>query len=390
MINITVTLRQDYKKKDNIYPIYLSFQLDRKKIRLNSGVTATPEEWDDDKKVIKGRSKDANDKNLVIKAGKAFITDIHVRYRLKRATLTEEKFLREWENRAASKDFIKYFEKRCNEKLKQNDIAESTWMTQKRLVKDLFEFRGVIPFYDLSESLLKDFRSFLRSRKNGANTINKKFRILHTYINDAIKDKLIDSNAVDDVEAKTEDVDVLYLNDEELNTLFILYRANTLSDLHQQVLRKFLFSCLCGLRISDANAIEMYNLVSGYIQKLMFKTRRTSGRITRIPLTVTLQELVRDANPEGMPGKIFGDGITEQAINRNLKEIAKIAEIDKRISFKTARHTFGYLYYKRTKDLLSLQSLLGHSKIQQTLIYAHLNDEDILEGMSKFDIYSSL
>jgi len=120
----------------------------------------------------------------------------------------------------------------------------------------------------------------------------------------------------------------------------------------------------------------------------MKKTSRTSGRKTRIPVTHSIQSLINDANQEQLPGKIFGDGLTEQAINRNLKEIAKKAGVSKIISFKTGRHTFGYLYYKKTKDLLALKSLMGHSKIEQTLVYAHLNDQDVIDGMSKFDTFS--
>lgn len=388
MTNISVYLRADYKKSENIFPIYLSFQLDGKKIRINTGVMVSPEQWDNDKKVIKGRTKDIVDKNLVIKSAKAFITDIHVRYRLSRQPLTEEKFWREWENRAASKDFVKYVATRCLEKLRQDDIAESTYITQKRIVKDLEEFRGVIPFYDLEESLLKDFKAHLKKGGNNANTIDKKFRILHAYITDAIKDKLIDHNPIDDVATPTEDARVSYLDEEELQSLVDIYNQGVLSDTHTCVLRKFLFACVTGLRISDANEIEMNHIVNGYIEKLMKKTTRTSGRKTRIPVTHSIQSLIRDANPEQLPGKIFNDGLTEQAINRNLKDIAKKAGLYKSISFKTGRHTFGYLYYKKTKDLLALKSLMGHSKIEQTLVYAHLNDEDVIEGMNKFDTFS--
>lgn len=388
MTNISVYLRDDYKKLDNIYPIYLSFQLNGKKIRINTGVVITPEQWDNDKKVIKGRTKDIADKNLIIKSAKAFITDIHVRYRLSRQPLTEEKFWREWENRAASKDFVKYVSTRCAEKFKHDDIAESTYITQKRIVKDLEEFRGIIPFYDLDESLFKDFKAYLKKSGNNANTIDKKFRILHAYIKDSIKDKLIDFNPIDDVATPTEDAKVSFLDEEEVMLLVSLYNECVLSDSNQMVLRKFLFACFTGLRISDANEIEMGHIINGYIEKLMKKTSRTSGRKTRIPVTHSIQSLINDANPEQLPGKIFTDGLTEQAINRNLKEIAKKAGISKSISFKTGRHTFGYLYYKKTKDLLALKSLMGHSKIEQTLVYAHLNDQDVLDGMAKFDTFS--
>ncbi len=62
-------------------------------------------------------------------------------------------------------------------------------------------------------------------------------------------------------------------------------------------------------------------------------------------------------------------------MNRNLKDIAAIAEIDKPITHKVGRHTFATIYLRHTKDLAALKELLGHSDMKETLVYAHVMDE---------------
>ena len=74
-------------------------------------------------------------------------------------------------------------------------------------------------------------------------------------------------------------------------------------------------------------------------------------------------------------------------MNRNLKEIAKIAEINKAITHKVARHTFATIYLRHTKDLAALKELLGHSDMKETLIYAHVMDESKREGVQCFNAF---
>ena len=43
---------------------------------------------------------------------------------------------------------------------------------------------------------------------------------------------------------------------------------------------------------------------------------------------------------------------------------------------------------RKTKDLSSLQKLLGHSNIRETMIYAHVMDESKREGMQCFNSFT--
>ena len=79
---------------------------------------------------------------------------------------------------------------------------------------------------------------------------------------------------------------------------------------------------------------------------------------------------------------------TEQAMNRNLKTIAEIAEINKNLTHKVGRHTFATIFLKNTKDLATLKELLGHTDIKETLVYAHVMNESKEEGMRCFNSFT--
>jgi site-specific recombinase XerD len=43
------------------------------------------------------------------------------------------------------------------------------------------------------------------------------------------------------------------------------------------------------------------------------------------------------------------------------------------------------MYLSKTKDLAGLQKLLGHSNLSETMIYAHVIDDDIRENIKSLD-----
>lgn len=74
-------------------------------------------------------------------------------------------------------------------------------------------------------------------------------------------------------------------------------------------------------------------------------------------------------------------------MNRLLKEIAIIAEIEKNLTLKVGRHTFATIYLRKTKDLSSLKEILGHSSLHETMVYAHVMDESKQEGIQCFNSF---
>jgi len=88
---------------------------------------------------------------------------------------------------------------------------------------------------------------------------------------------------------------------------------------------------------------------------------------------------------EGATGEFLFQTISEQKMNEQLKDIAKLLPVKKEITNHSARHTFATLFLEKTSDVASLQKLLGHSNIRETMIYVHIGNSKLNTQMLNFD-----
>jgi hypothetical protein len=70
------------RKKDGESSIFLTVNLQYKKLFFFTGIIATPDKFDSDKGRIKETKKKVKDDNLIIESCLATMNDIMVRYRL--------------------------------------------------------------------------------------------------------------------------------------------------------------------------------------------------------------------------------------------------------------------------------------------------------------------
>ena len=70
--------------------------------------------------------------------------------------------------------------------------------------------------------------------------------------------------------------------------------------------------------------------------------------------------------------------IKRRPLQSFITKVSKEA-IEKKIHFHTLRHGFATHYYNKTKDILGLQQLMGHSRTDTTSIYSHINPEETVQ-----------
>ena len=151
----------------------------------------------------------------------------------------------------------------------------------------------------------------------------------------------------------------VYLTAEELR------RLKATPCITPEVARAFLFSCLCGLRLSDIEALD-WSSISG--SRITLKIKKT-GRLQFVELNAQAMELLG----ERKTGKVFRLK-TRSDISYNLRKWAEAAGIPKHISFHTSRHTFAVLMLSAGVDIYTLSKLLGHSSVTTTQIYSDILD----------------
>ncbi len=84
--------------------------------------------------------------------------------------------------------------------------------------------------------------------------------------------------------------------------------------------------------------------------------------------------------------KVFqlkNNGHSHNLLRRELIKIAKVAEIDDFTQVHSLRHTFASHLIMNGIDLTTVKTLLGHSDIQTTMIYAHLAPAHLVESVNK-------
>src|SRR6202011_511177 len=108
-------------------------------------------------------------------------------------------------------------------------------------------------------------------------------------------------------------------------------------------------------------------------------------------LSPVLLELLRDwyriARPQGwlFPGQNPANPMTTRQLTRACHVAARMAEITKRVTPHTLRHSFATHLLEQHIDIRVIQVLLGHAKLETTALYTQVASNMIREIMSPLD-----
>ena len=85
------------------------------------------------------------------------------------------------------------------------------------------------------------------------------------------------------------------------------------------------------------------------------------------------------------PGLNPIDPLSTRQLNRDIHEAAEAAQIDKRVSMHTLRHSFATHLLEQKVDIRVIQVLLGHKKLETTSLYTQVATEILREVVSPLD-----
>lgn len=204
-------------------------------------------------------------------------------------------------------------------------------------------------------------------------------------LNEAVRNDLITANPFDklstDERIKKNKAEREYLTADELRQLIAtpINRQRTPSAYQLDARRAFLFSCFCGLRRSDVRALKWGDIVDcGTHTEVRLTMKKTRQRLI-LPLSDAAKQYLPQRNKQPDNFKVFPMLPADGALWAYISNWGKRANIKKRVSFHTARHTFATLLLTQGADLYAVSKLLGHSNITTTQIYAKLIDAKRVE-----------
>jgi len=395
-----------------------------KTIRPSLGVFVKPELWDNERRQVRGYSQEVKRMNLTIANKISAANQILSEYELMNTPLTAEIFLKEWRNPGSRSDFIVFFEDNMNRSYERRVIAAATLKQEQMTLRKLKEFSGErIMFASISRAWLEEFDSWHSQRLraagyNGARQREKALKHIKKYLNVA--------RATDGLYRftwpfvgfkwpKHRSTPVFLIEEEikELSRLYgkgssdIIYRMTErgrkmgMDDSHlgqyanedgvervRRTIRCFLFQCFTGVRYSDLCELTWLNVESDYLVFTPVKTANTSGKEVRQLLTDTVKRYIPGFNGGLKRGPLQPNVVSNQKYNDRLKEMADIANINKRVTSHVGRHTFATYCLKKGVSLPVLQELMGVTKIKTLMVYVHvIQDQKDKELESAFGTF---
>jgi len=131
-----------------------------------------------------------------------------------------------------------------------------------------------------------------------------------------------------------------------------------------------------GLRVSEVAALKVSDIDS---ERMLLRIEQGKGRKDRhAMLSPVLLELLRDwwriARPKAwlFPGRDPLQPMSTRQLNRACHVAANMAEITKRVSPHTLRHSFATHLLEQNTDIRVIQVLLGHAKLDTTALYTRI------------------
>ena len=200
-------------------------------------------------------------------------------------------------------------------------------------------------------------------------TLHTYYRVLNGALNAAVRAEIIKSNPF----TKISNSDKIRLPESKRSYMTIdEVRALIDTPMENEAIKDaYLFSCFCGLRISDIIRLQWKDVfVDGGQYRLSVSMQKTKEPIY-LPLSSEALKWMPERGNKTPEDKV-SDLPSPNTINILIKPWAKAAGISKRFTFHTARHTFATMMLTLGADLYTTSKLLGHADVKMTQVYARI------------------
>lgn len=230
---------------------------------------------------------------------------------------------------------------------------------------------------DINRDFCLAFIDFLRNTHVGANgkrlsqfTCVSYFGCFRGALNAAVREDIIGENPINrlnsDEKIKMPESKREYLTIDEVKTLIGTPCRR------EDIKSAFLFSCYCGLRISDVLALKWKNVdctgEQWHISIVMQKTRQP----LYLPLSMQARKWMPGRDGATEEDSVFSTLPCEDTCNVQIKPWVKEAGITKHVTYHVSRHTFATMMLTLGADLYTVCKLLGHTDVKTTQIYAKI------------------
>lgn len=383
-------IRLDKPLKNGNYPIYLRVMVMGQETKIPTGYEIEKSLWDSKAKLPKknplrtviGNIKSDLETHLLTEQGMG--GDLSIQ-------LVKDYFGGKKKVKPENGSFYDYYLEFVEEKKRAGKDADTIRIYNNTYTM-LKEFAPKLKICDVNLKFIEKFDAFLRDVKgNQSGGRENKHKNIRAVILDMIRHDINIKNPYPKFKIPKAKIRETYL---ELNELVVLKKLLPQFEAfspRRMSMQMFLLACYTGLRISDILDLKWSHIdwENQRINKEQVKTKDSVTIVIEPWARAILLEFSNSKKNIGTDKPVFENPVTSNTVNLHLKEFAKMAGIHKTISCHVARHTFGTLQILAGTDVLTVKTLLGHSKINSTMVYFNDSKKLVDDHAKKSQLFRS-
>jgi len=230
---------------------------------------------------------------------------------------------------------------------------------------------------------IQDFRTFLVKKGLSPKTVNYHAVGLRSFFKFMLRND-VETLSPEKIDlAKIPPRRVSYLSEQQVQDILDapwVYEKNALKILRDKAILATLYGT--GLRVTELITLKTKDIK---LSENQFSVIGKGSKLRSVFLTQDAKEklkkyiLSRADDSEflfiSLSWNSYGEPLSRNSIESLVKKYAELVWITEKVTPHTLRHSFATSLLRRGADIRSVQALLGHSSIQTTQIYTHVDDK---------------
>lgn len=394
--SITLSLDKRRPKKDGSYPLIFRLSHQGQTTNIGTKISIPASDWNNRTRKIKKTYKGVNSvvrlNNELDKKKADFLDCINDLDEVKQLNFLSIKELKNHlTQRKDSSDFCGFTEHLIAQMIESNKFGNAR--IYKHTLSALKSFTGKehIQFEEITYGFLKKLEIAHLKKGNSINGLSTYLRTLRSIYNKAINQGLVGQELYpfQQYKIKSEPTAKRAIPLEKIKKILNLNLEvdSSLFDTRNYFIASYLMN---GISFIDMAFLRVRNIVDGRIQYKRQKTAR--------PYDIKLTDQISSILRFYLEGKKSDDFIfpiitrensldqyndvrwARKRYNKNLKEIAKLCQIEENLTSYVSRHSMATNLILKDVPINALSKMLGHNKLSTTQIYikglpTHIMDE---------------
>lgn len=276
----------------------------------------------------------------------------------------------------------------------ERGLSENTLESYGRDLKQYLGYlknHNVVMISDTTKTTIIAYLFYLQKRGKASATISRSLASIRSFYQYLINEQYLKKDPTLNLESpKMEKKLPKVMTIKEVDLLLKQPDTREPLGLRDKAMLELLYAT--GIRVSEMIFlnIDNINLEMGYLRCMGKGSKERVVPIGNIAskaineyLLKGRQKILKNISEPALFVNHYGNRLTRQGFWKIIKSYAEKANINKKITPHTLRHSFATHLLENGADLRSVQEMLGHSDISTTQIYTHLTKKKIREIYEK-------